>query len=215
MRHIYSQSRLCSTQHSTAQQEEKWWWKRLWKLKIPAKGKLLVWSILENKVPTWDTLQKKQFHGSSWCSLCRLQEEMVDHLFMCYPFSISVWLEASTLNPDVGSWQGATFEAALKDWIKMTTPKHLKALPILAAWGIWIARNNTIFWDVPQSSLRVATISLSILDHLNLGQSTGHGTSRAPQEEQIDKERPWDFFDGAASGDQLHCGGGGCLYLTE
>jgi hypothetical protein len=169
------------------QQEEKWWWRRLWKIKIPAKGKLLVWSILENKVPTWDILQKKQFHGPSWCSLCRMQEETIDHLFMCCPFTLSVWMEASILNPDVGSWRGATFEATLKEWIKPTTPKYLKALPILAAWGIWIARNNTIFWDIPQSSLRVATTSLSILDHLNLGKTTGQGTSRAPLE-------PWELW---------------------
>jgi hypothetical protein len=38
------------------QQEVKWWWKKLWKQKCPTKGKLLTWSILENKVPTWDVL---------------------------------------------------------------------------------------------------------------------------------------------------------------
>ena len=33
-----------------------WWWKKLWKLKCPAKEKLICWSILENKAPTWDVL---------------------------------------------------------------------------------------------------------------------------------------------------------------
>jgi hypothetical protein len=157
------------------QQDEKWWWRKLWKQKCPAKGKLLAWSILENKIPTWDILQKRQFHGSSWCSLCRMQEESTDHLFMCCPFTSSVWVEASNLNSDIGRWRGVSFEEALKDWFKPTTPKHLKSLPILAAWGIWIARNNTLFRDDPQSPLRVAANSLSILDHLNQGESSGTG----------------------------------------
>jgi hypothetical protein len=41
------------------QQEVKWWWKKLWKQKCPTKGKLLTWSILEHKVPTWDVLQRR------------------------------------------------------------------------------------------------------------------------------------------------------------
>lgn len=49
------------------QQDEKWWWRKIWKQKCPAKGKILVWTILENKIPTWDILQKSQFHGPSWC----------------------------------------------------------------------------------------------------------------------------------------------------
>ena len=41
--------------------DPKWWWKRLWKLKCPSKSKLLMWCILDNKVPTWDILQKRIF----------------------------------------------------------------------------------------------------------------------------------------------------------
>jgi hypothetical protein len=47
------------------QQDEKWWWRKVSKQKCPAKGKILAWSILENKIPTWDILQKRQFHGPS------------------------------------------------------------------------------------------------------------------------------------------------------
>ena len=119
-----------------AQQEEKWWWKRLWKLQCPAKGKLLVWSILENKVPTQHILQKKLFHEPIWCPHCHSQEETIDYLFMRCPFSSSVWSEASTLNPDIGNWHGDTFETTLKYWLKLTTPNYLKALPILKAQGI-------------------------------------------------------------------------------
>jgi hypothetical protein len=84
------------------QQDTKWWWRNLWKQKCQAKGKILVWKILENKVPTWDILHRRQFHGPSWCSLCRAQGELVDHLFMHFPFTTSVWVESSKLNITIG-----------------------------------------------------------------------------------------------------------------
>jgi hypothetical protein len=82
-------------------------------------------------------------------------------------------VEASKLNTDIGYWRGASFEEALKDRFKPITPKHLKALPILVAWGIWIARNTTLFWDDPRSPLRVVANCLSILDHFNQGERPG------------------------------------------
>ena len=38
--------------------DEKWWWRKVWKLRCLAKARLLVWTNLENKIPTWDILQK-------------------------------------------------------------------------------------------------------------------------------------------------------------
>lgn len=64
-----------------------WCWTRLWKFKCPGKAKLLFWLILENKVPTWENLQKCQFNGSGWCSLWKSCGETSDHLFLDYPFS--------------------------------------------------------------------------------------------------------------------------------
>jgi ribonuclease HI len=197
------------------QREVKWWWRKLWKQKCPTKGKLLTWSILENKVPTWDVLQRRQFQGPSWCTLCKAQGETIDHLFLRCPFTLSVWEEASNLNTTIGPWRGDSFEEALADWLSTRTPKNIKPFPIIVAWGVWIARNNSIFKDETQSSPRVAANCLSILDSLNLGAGQGWEIVRRTQVEQIDKGRPWAYFDGAASGDQLHCGGGGCIYLSE
>lgn len=51
--------------------EIKWWWWKVWKLTYPPKAKLLTWSILPNKVPTWNILQKCDFQGLRWCALCK------------------------------------------------------------------------------------------------------------------------------------------------
>jgi hypothetical protein len=191
------------------QQDEKWWWRKIWKQRCPAKGKILAWTILENKIPTWENLQKRQFNGPSWCSLCKEQGESVDHLFMRCPFTTSVWAEATKLNSAIGAWQGASFEEALMVWLSPRTPQDLKYFPLIVAWGIWLARNSTLFRDEPQSPLRVAINCLGILAHLKPVVRKGLGNARGVQVEQIDRGRPWDFFDGAASGDHLLCGGEG------
>ena len=59
-----------------------WWWRSLWKLKCPAKTKLFMWCVLNNKVPTWDVLQKRSFQGPGWCVLCKRELESTSHLFL-------------------------------------------------------------------------------------------------------------------------------------
>ena len=67
--------------------EEVWWWRPLWKLKFPAKTKLFMWCVLNNKVPTWDVLQKRSFQGPGWCVLCKRELETTYHLFHTCSFS--------------------------------------------------------------------------------------------------------------------------------
>jgi hypothetical protein len=43
------------------QRESVWWWGKLWKLNCPAKTRLFMWNVLNNKVSTWDILQKRNF----------------------------------------------------------------------------------------------------------------------------------------------------------
>lgn len=170
-----------------SQQYEKWWWRKIWKQKCPAKGKNLVWTILENKIPIGDIIQKREFHGSSGCSLCRNQGDTTDHIFVRCPFTSSVWAEATKLNNTICPWQGASFNEALKFWLSPRTPQNLKAFPIIVSWGIWLARNSITLRDEPQFPLQVAVNCLSILDHHKLGDKLGQGTARRVKVEQIDK----------------------------
>lgn len=49
---------------------------------LSAKNNLLWWDILENKVLTWDNLQKRTFEGLGRCALCRIASESGLHLFL-------------------------------------------------------------------------------------------------------------------------------------
>lgn len=72
----------------------KWWWKGLWKLIFPTKKKLFGCVSLENKVPTWDILQKCHFEDPGWCNLCKNDQEYGLHIFLNCSFSKEVWKEA-------------------------------------------------------------------------------------------------------------------------
>jgi len=74
-------------------EEPNWWAKPLWKLKGPAKTRLLFWCVLQGKVPTWDFLQKRGKNGPGWCSLCKESEETPQQIFLTYLFSKSLWNE--------------------------------------------------------------------------------------------------------------------------
>eukprot|EP00253_Pinus_taeda_P029778 PITA_29778 len=50
-------------------------WNLIWKLKAATRTKLLLWSILNNKVPTRANLMKRSFVGPFWCHLCRSNNE--------------------------------------------------------------------------------------------------------------------------------------------
>jgi len=45
----------------------------------------------KKKVPTWDTMKRRQKEGPRWCALCRVDEESVQHLFILFPFVQEIW----------------------------------------------------------------------------------------------------------------------------
>jgi hypothetical protein len=77
------------------QSEPAWWWKKLWRINCPTKSKLFMWSVLTNKVPTWDILQKRNFSGPGRCPLCKTEGETTQHLFLDCHYIKEVWTEVS------------------------------------------------------------------------------------------------------------------------
>jgi len=51
------------------------WWVSLWTLNAPPRTRLLMWNILENKVPTGSYLKKMAFSRPSRCVMCFQDEE--------------------------------------------------------------------------------------------------------------------------------------------
>jgi len=191
--------------------DSKWWWKKLWKLKCPPKSKIFMWCILENKVPTWDNLQKRNMNGPGWCCLCRNGEESISHLFLQCRFVDEVWKECSKISSFHFRWDGLEVEQAWKNWVSNPANKDVFPLPLIVIWGIWLARNSVIFKDKTIPSESVAVKSISILAAYPQISSIPKTKNLSLME--IDKSRPWGFFDGASQNNL--CGGGAVLFLAE
>jgi len=183
----------------------------LWKIKCPPKTKFFMWCAFENKVPTWDILKKRNLLGPGWCCLCKNEEETTIHLFMHCRFMADVWKECSNLLGIQFRWDGTTLEEAWKTWISFPAYQESISLPLLVIWGIWLARNSSIFKDKEVSPEVIAVKSISIFTAFR--QKSRPVRTKNLSIIEIEKSRPWGFFDGASQNNL--CGGGALLYLSE
>ena len=193
--------------------EEEWWWKQLWKLQCPLKCKIFYWTVITNKAPSWDNLQKRTFTGPGWCILCKHSEESLYHLFMECDFAKRTWAGASRMESLSSQWSGGDMKSALHLWIMDRNNEKYRALPLIITWGIWGARNRFIFDDRWTEPDIVAAHCVGTLQHFP--QVTNSKPKRNVGILEIDRSIPWAFFDGAAQGNPQICGGGGLIYWND
>jgi hypothetical protein len=65
--------------------------KKLWKLKCPAKTKIFMSLLINNKALTWDKLQKISYESPGRCYLCKQENETNSHLILFCNYSSEVW----------------------------------------------------------------------------------------------------------------------------
>eukprot|EP00253_Pinus_taeda_P013898 PITA_13898 len=173
-----------------------WWSKQLWKLKSPPKSKILFWCILNSKIPTWDILQARFMHGPGRCTMCKSEAETINHLFLRCPEVIHIWGEVGKLLNKKLEWEGRNVQEAWQKWWQSHPNGNLRNLPLIISWGIWIARNKSIFQDKSTPSAITASQSTAIFSCIpepKEGQS-----QRIIPDLQITEGIPWAFFDGAS-----------------
>ena len=80
--------------------EPLFWTKSLWKSPGPKKAKLVLWLSLQNRLLTWDNIQKRGWIGPGRYSLCRNEAESVLHILFSCTYAKMVWNRSSiSLNP--------------------------------------------------------------------------------------------------------------------
>jgi len=143
--------------------------------------------------------------------MCKTEEETTIHLFMHCRFMAEVWKECSNLLGIQFRWDGTTLEEAWKAWISHSAYQGTISLPLIVIWGVWIARNSFIFKDkeVPPEIIAVKSISISSA----FRQKPRPVRTKNLSIIEIEKSRPWGFFDGASQNNL--CGGGAVLFLSD
>ena len=132
--------------------------KCIWKLSIPVKVKVFSWLLVLGKLNVHSKLQRRKPYQSlslGWCTLCKKNNESIDHLFLHCDFSYSMW---SNILKEFGL-----------DWISPRSCKELLTLgqgfPLskkekilwkvavnATLWAIWLERNNRIFKEAEETT---------------------------------------------------------------
>lgn len=84
----------------------------MWKLKAPPRTRLLLRSILKNKVPTSDNLARRGLYGPYWCCFCKNNSKSLDHLFLFCLVTIHLWTSTHTYSHLPVIWGGQTTKEA-------------------------------------------------------------------------------------------------------
>jgi hypothetical protein len=91
------------------------WRKSLWTLDFPLKLNFFTWLVAENKVLSWDNLQRRGFEGPRYCSLCKKDSETMFHLFVGCPFACAFWERENFSLKFLGLWYDNTIPERFKN----------------------------------------------------------------------------------------------------
>ena len=186
------------------------WCKQLWTAEGPLKAKVTLWLTLNNKILTWDNLQKRGWNGPNWCALYNSNEENFSHLSNICSYADTVWKTTCRELKFQGTL-GTTLEYKAKAWWTDKSVCLHSAFPSLFTYGIWWARNTATFNNkmIPFE----VTAALVI-------QWTREHRSQVKEEKfrvlvppEINKEIPWAFFDRASQGDPPLGGVGAVIFF--
>ena len=124
----------------------------VWRAWAPPKVKFFAWLAIQNIIWTADRLEKRGWPNCGLCTLCKREQEFVDHLFYKCRFSICLWglvkdwLQLVSI--DTSSWH--LLDNIEEWWVGLSdtsTPnrKAMASLTMLVAWTIWNERNARVF----------------------------------------------------------------------
>jgi hypothetical protein len=121
----------------------------IWKSSCQPKHKFFFWLLIHDRLNTRNLLKRKNMVLPSYDCVfnqCSHQEEDITHLFWNCPFAQNCW---NFICPQRRR-DGSVFQAFSDMKRKINYPFTMEII-ILAAWSIWILRNNKIFHNQNQS----------------------------------------------------------------
>ncbi|KAF1886785.1 hypothetical protein Lal_00046022 [Lupinus albus] len=67
------------------------WCKIIWSNSIPPSKSFTTWRLIHKRMPTNENLMSRGCSMASKCSLCNINAESSEHLFLACPFSTTIW----------------------------------------------------------------------------------------------------------------------------
>ncbi|OVA03982.1 Ribonuclease H domain [Macleaya cordata] len=138
------------------------WCKWVWMSCIHPRLSSQVWKLLSGSCSTDDRLKKHGFSFASMCSLCRCNEETIDHILWNCSFSDEFW-----------SWLHSMFNLSKgRFFMDIITKTQSKSQAVNQIWfvavmstmvEIWKARNRAIFDEVTPSLPKIKITVLNTI----------------------------------------------------
>lgn len=132
-------------------------WKKFWKIVVPNIYLVFVWLAFNNKVLTWDNLNKRRVVENLNCLFCN-ENESVHHLFFECVVAKQIWIDVV----EVFGFNIPKNMIELSSFWEINNKKTVINIACVAAiWGIWIMHNDICFQGISWTSTR------AILERIN------------------------------------------------
>jgi len=123
--------------------------------------------VLDKKILTWDSLQKRGWEGPSLCVLCKSNSKDINHLFIDCVFTKKIWERLKFTLKIKRKWEGKDMSDCFFHWIKDKSVSP--SLVGITCWFIWLERNKATFENLFPS---VHSIMFKVLGLYKLHSST-------------------------------------------
>ncbi|KAF5202354.1 hypothetical protein FRX31_008057 [Thalictrum thalictroides] len=125
----------------------------VWKKPLPLKIKLFFWTVILGRTQTVDNLITKGKIVFPICSMCKVSNETIPHLFLHYSKSLELW--AYLIGHNSSLYANIFTADTVMEWLlawpagqsQPFSELLWKLLPYAIIWIIWKHRNEGIFKD--------------------------------------------------------------------
>ncbi|GKU89382.1 hypothetical protein SLEP1_g3524 [Rubroshorea leprosula] len=160
----------------------------LWRLELPERIKVFLWSAYRDILPTKENLRKRRVDIDNYCPVCGEMAETGVHVLKDCQFARAVWL-GSQLNLRVADMQVDSF-AEFFDTVALTVDQRKLALFGVVCWSLWNNRNDILWESKRQQPQHVCEMAVRFLQEY--GEAVRHkcGTRGGPRRGEIKWEPP-------------------------
>ncbi|KAB2605937.1 S ribonuclease [Pyrus ussuriensis x Pyrus communis] len=156
--------------------ELKHMWKALWRACVPEKVKICVWRCCLDALPTRANLMRRKVITNDACQFCQGESETVEHVFLSFPRSASIWF-ASPLCLRTDRQLHGGFRIWLVEVAGLLARQSFD-LALILIWGIWKERNSFLWNGRALNQVEIVCKSQAWLQEFRKWHDSKKGSSR-------------------------------------
>ncbi|XP_057803315.1 uncharacterized protein LOC131018618 [Salvia miltiorrhiza] len=154
------------------------WGTWIWERFIPMRRSMVVWRVLHNRLPTYDSLIRHGLIKPNHCPFCFRNNESIDHIFWSCMLVRETWIEfldwfnfgQSDHIPGIHNFLAIAWNLKHSSQVN----SFWKAGIITFIWMIWVIRNDCVFENHTFSKFRLLRMVKVTFKEVDMFQNLGH-----------------------------------------